>query len=74
MKKTLVTGSVAGALAVLLAAGGYMATATAQPAVNRDVPIAGAPVSFADIVQRVAPATEPVTRVFFIDVTIGSRS
>ena len=56
MKKTLVTGSVAGALAVLLAAGGYMATATAQPAVNRDVPIAGAPVSFADIVQRVAPA------------------
>ncbi|HEY5410891.1 MAG TPA: trypsin-like peptidase domain-containing protein, partial [Caulobacteraceae bacterium] len=57
IKKTLVTGSMAGALAVMLAASGHLATAKAQPAVNREAaPVAGAPVSFADIVQRVAPA------------------
>ena len=60
MKKTLVSGSVAGALALVLAAGGLAVSAHAQTAVNRPAPAAGAPAgaptSFADIVQRVAPA------------------
>jgi serine protease Do len=57
MKKTLVSGSVAGALAMLLAAGGYVASARAE------APVAaapGAPTSFADIIQRVAPAVVSV--------------
>jgi serine protease Do len=60
MKQTFVSGSVAGALALaLLAAGGLSASAQAQTAVTRPASAgapAGIPVSFADIVQRVAPA------------------
>ncbi len=56
MKKILVSGAAAGALALMLTAAGSLATAHAETAVNREAPVVGAPVSFADIVQRVAPA------------------
>ena len=57
MKKTLVSGAAAGALALMLtAAAGALAPAYAQSAVSREGPVIGAPASFADIIQRVSPA------------------
>ena len=60
MKKTLASGSVAGALALLLAGGGYVAQASAQTRAAPAVAAPGAPVSFADIIQRVSPAVVSV--------------
>ncbi len=60
MKKTLVYGAAAGALALMLGAAGSLSPARAETAVNRDMPMVGAPTSFADIVQRVAPAVVSV--------------
>ena len=60
MKKTLISGSVAGALALLLATGGYFAQASAETRVAPAVAGPGAPVSFADIIQRVSPAVVSV--------------
>ena len=56
MKKTLIAGAAAGALALVFAAGGSITSAHAEAAVTREGPVIGAPISFADIVQRVAPA------------------
>ena len=62
-RKSLTIGAVAASALIAAAAGGYVARAggPADGAVNaRPVPVAGvgvgAPVSFADIIQRVAPA------------------
>ena len=56
MKKTLVSGAAAGALALMFAAAGPLAPAHAQTAVTREGPVVGAPASFADIIQHVSPA------------------
>ncbi len=57
---SIFNGAAVGALAAVLAAGGYLASASSAPAaaVNaRPAAMApGAPVSFADVVERVAPA------------------
>ena len=61
MKKTLVSGSLAGALALLLVAGGSISTASAQTVRAAAItPAPGAPASFADIIQRVSPAVVSV--------------
>ena len=60
IRKTVFANAAAGALATVLAAGGYLATATtatsaavnAQPSVTAP----GAPATFADVVEKVAPA------------------
>ena len=56
--KRLLTGAAAGGvLAISIAVGGWsLAQAAAVDAVGAQAPAAGAPSSFADIVQRVAPA------------------
>jgi len=59
MTRKAFLGAGIGALAVALAAGACWTEATAQPGAvnNRPAPVAaGAPASFADIVERVAPA------------------
>ena len=58
MKKTIFSSAAAGALAAVMIGGAALSTASAEP-VNRPTaasPSMGAPASFADIVQRVAPA------------------
>jgi serine protease Do len=57
MNKTFLSGAAIGAMAVSLIGGGYLAGANAQPAGLASAPhVAAAPMSFADIVQKVAPA------------------
>jgi serine protease Do len=58
MKQGFVSGAAIGAIATMLVGGGYLAGANAQAPSTSNAPhIAGvAPMSFADIVQKVAPA------------------
>jgi serine protease Do len=58
MKKTFLSGAAIGAIATMLVGGGYLAGASAQPAGQpAGARLAAiAPMSFADIVQKVAPA------------------
>ncbi|HWE47583.1 MAG TPA: Do family serine endopeptidase, partial [Caulobacteraceae bacterium] len=58
MQKTFLSGAAIGAIATMLVGGGYLAGAHAQGGAETSAPhIAGvAPTSFADIVQKVAPA------------------
>jgi len=57
MKTTFLSGAAIGAFATMLVGGGYLAGASAQPAPSGQPHIAAtAPMSFADIVQKVAPA------------------
>ena len=57
MQKTFLSGAAIGAIATMLVGGGYLAGANAQPGPAPAANIAGsAPMSFADIVQKVAPA------------------
>src|SRR5580658_3591071 len=58
MKKTFLSGAAIGAIATMLVGGGYLAGAAAQsPEAIGEPHVAGAaPMSFADIVQKVAPA------------------
>ena len=57
MQKTFLSGAAIGAIATMLVGGGYLAGAHAQGGETAPPHIAGAaPMSFADIVQKVAPA------------------
>jgi len=57
MQKTFLSGAAIGAIATMLVGGGYLAGAYAQPGPSSQPHIAvAAPMSFADIVQKVAPA------------------
>jgi len=57
MDRKFFSGAAIGAFSMMLVGGGYLAGASAQSvAPARAAPLAGAPMSFADIVQRVAPA------------------
>jgi serine protease Do len=55
MKKNFLSGAAIGAFATMLVGGGYLAGASAQPPAEAHMATA-APMSFADIVQKVAPA------------------